>query len=264
MMDYRAINTAGGFIRKLAVKKQDCRENCALKAIEYKVAIEKYHHHSVYRRLEILTSVIVIALQIFSIIMLSFQHHPTNFIEIIMAVLAAYVATDFINGLVHMIIDNSTNYTSIIGPFVAAFHLHHAKLMYKNDNPLMVYFYESGHKFWLVLYLLAIFTLQCFFNLNFSVNLFLVTTGLLSSVAELSHFWCHNITQCNAIIRFLQKYHILLSMKHHRFHHCNDNTHYAFLNGMTDGVLNVVADVFYKGYKNRSDQHVMLFHSNQK
>lgn len=236
--------------------QQDDNNNLDIKTKEYKVALEKYNTVFWYTRTETVASVIVITLQIATLITLFPQYNASNIMAIIMTIVIAYVATDFINGLAHMIADNTTNYTSFVGPFFAAFKLHHSKLYYQSKHPIKIYFYESGHKLWLVFYLLIIFIVQHCVNLNFCLNLFLVIIGTLSSVAELSHFWCHNSQNGNAIIRALQKYRLLLSMKHHRIHHCSDNINYAFLNGLTDPLLNIIARIFYQGYKNRSDLHI--------
>lgn len=231
-------------------------DDLEIKTNEYKTAIEKYNNVVLYQRVEIFIAVAIIALQILTSIKLFQSYSATSMLAIILTIFAAYIATDFISGLVHMMVDNNTNYASLTGPFVAAFHLHHANLIYQNNHPLKIYFYESGHKFWLFFYLLILCAAQFFWRLNFCFNLFLVVIGILSSVSELSHFWCHNGARGNKMIRFLQKNHILLSMKHHKQHHRKDNMHYAFLNGMTDCFLNIIAHHFYRGYKNHSDKHV--------
>lgn len=228
-----------------------------IKITEYKVAIEKYNTSPWYRRVEILSSLIVISLQILTLILLFHQYVESNLIALVMTIVISYIATDFINGLVHMIMDNNTHYTSIIGPFIAAFHLHHSKLIYQTNNSAMLYFNESGRKFWLVFYLAILFLIQCCVHMNFYLALFLVGIGLFSCFAELSHFWCHNGRDNNSVIQLLQRYKILLSMDHHKFHHNKDNTHYAFLNGMTDCALNLIAHYFYQGYKNRADKHIL-------
>lgn len=241
-------------------------DNVALdfKIKEYKVAIEKYKNIIWYTRIELLFSIVIVIFQITMTIQLFQQYNSNSIIFIIITLFISYVAADFINGLTHMIVDNNTNYASIYGPFVATFHLHHAKLVYKNNHPLKIYFYESGHKIWLVFYFLIFFIVQSCVNLNFYLDLFLVSLGILSSIAELSHFWCHNFSETNGVIRLLQKYKLLLSMKHHRFHHSRDNINYAFLNGMTDPLLNIIASYFYKGYKNYADRHVADYEPSQK
>lgn len=226
------------------------------KAKEYAVAIEKYYGIAWYGRVEVFSSVIVVSLQIVTLIKLFENYTATSIIAIIATAIFAYIITDFISGIAHMIGDSNTHYTSIIGPFIAVFHLHHSKLIYKNKHPIKIYFYESGQKFWMILYLSALLIMQSYANVAFCLDLFLVAIGIFSSFAELSHFWCHNKTQCNIIIQSLQKYRILLSMQHHGFHHRNDNTHYAFLNGMTDPLVNLIANHFCKGYKNHADLHL--------
>jgi hypothetical protein len=175
------------------------------------------------------------------------------------AFIGAYIVTDFVNGLVHMYMDNNTNYTSWVGPFVSAFHLHHSKPIYAKRHPIKVYFYESGTKFWLLAYLLVLAIFQKKLCLYYGLEFGLVCFGILSSVAEVSHYWCHNATRKNKIIRILQKYRILLSKQHHAAHHMSDNTHYAFLNGITDPLLNVISKHCYDGYKNHSDKHTAAY-----
>ena len=59
------------------------------------------------------------------------------------------------------------------------------------------------------------------------------------------------------MVKFLQKYNILLSPSHHRYHHSHDNMNYAFLNGLSDPLINIIAKKMkFTGYKNNADQHV--------
>lgn len=78
----------------------------------------------------------------------------------LLALVAAYLLTDFINGLVHMYMDNNDRYECIDGPLIANFHLQHKTPLYKQRNLLLVYFMESGSKVWLVCYLLLVVALQ--------------------------------------------------------------------------------------------------------
>ena len=77
--------------------------------------------------------------------------------------------------------------------------------------------------------------------------------GILSSVAEVSHYLCHNGS--SKLVKTLQKYHILLSITHHEHHHQNENQSYAFLNGSSDFILDLIAKKLYSGYKDGSDKH---------
>ncbi|MDP1574258.1 MAG: fatty acid desaturase CarF family protein [Coxiellaceae bacterium] len=227
-----------------------------LKTQAFTIAIKKYNQNPWYSRLEMVASVIIILLQIMTTVTLFKSYTTTSLSIILITLLVTYIATDFINGMVHMIVDNNANYTSCVGPFIAAFHLHHLKLNYQSKHALKIYFYESGHKLWLVFYLLVVFILQQTLHLTFCLNLCLVGIGFLSSIAELSHFWCHNAAQTNAFIRWLQRCGILLSMQHHKIHHQKDNRNYAFLNGVTNPLLNLIASLCCKGYKNRSDKYI--------
>jgi len=91
------------------------------------------------------------------------------------------------------------------------------------------------------------------FSHNAYLLLGLTLVGILSSVAEVSHFLCHNAK--SKTVLFLQKIGLLLSMEHHHNHHAKDNQSYAFLNGMSDFLLDRIAKRFYGGYKENSDLH---------
>jgi hypothetical protein len=43
--------------------------------------------------------------------------------------------------------------------------------------------------------------------------------------------------------------------RYHARHHRNDNVQYAFLNGMSDPLLDLIARKFYTGYKTTTDNH---------
>jgi hypothetical protein len=168
----------------------------------------------------------------------------------------AYFITDFINGYVHMFMDNNDNYRSIMGPFIASFHLHHRHPDYRNFPIMRIYFNESGSKFWLLPFLM--FTIMMsFLDINDELLFLLILVGILSSVAEVSHFLCHNSK--SKFVTLLQDSHILLSQKHHANHHEKDNQSYAFLNGMSDFLLDKIAARVYGGYKENSDLHTKLY-----
>jgi hypothetical protein len=57
------------------------------------------------------------------------------------------------------------------------------------------------------------------------------------------------------ITLFLARIRILLPKKYHAQHHMNDNKQYTFLNGITDPLLDIMASLFFKGYKSNTDLH---------
>ncbi len=169
------------------------------------------------------------------------------------AILVAWVLTDFVNGLVHMYMDNNDRYDSLAGPLVANFHLHHKTPRYKPNNLPVVYFVESGSKVWLVPCLTGVALLTMIDGISPLLLHILVYTGILSSVAEVSHYLCH--TSASPLAGFLGNCGILLSKRHHSVHHLQDNVSFAFLNGITDPILDRIATRFSKGYKNNTDLH---------
>lgn len=242
----------------LAVSKDS---NFELKCLEFSHAIEKYHARHVYRYFEFMISVMIVALQGMTLLKMGLDCHELSALGACIAIVLAYLITDFVNGLVHMYMDNNTRYTSLFGPFIAMFHFHHSQPKYTQRHPFKIYFYESKTKFWLFIYLVILIGFQFKFNLPSAVNLGLVCIGVFSSLAEVSHYWCHNATNKNTIIRMLQRCRILLSRRHHALHHISDNTQYAFLNGLTDPLLNLIARHFFDGYKNNADQHAKEYRS---
>lgn len=241
--------------------------NAQNKFEEFKLAMNIYHSNIFYNKFFIISSTTIVVMQIMSVVNLlkniCIDDYFINYTCIAITLFFAYIMTDFINGLAHMYMDNNTNYTSIFGPFIATFHLHHRHIKYTMRNPFLVYFIESGSKFWLILYLAGCLFLQYKIHIPLFTNIFLVAIGILSSFAEVSHYWCHNSNKKNVIINKLQKMKVLLSKKHHLVHHREDNINYAFLNGITDPILNIIAQKLYKGYKKNSDLHTLDYDGHQ-
>ena len=223
----------------------------AAKQQQFNATMELYTSKSRYRVLGYLVSIANIGLQLY----LLYLVWPVSIGpgRQLLALVMAYLLTDFINGLVHMYMDNNDRYESIDGPLIANFHLHHKTPMYKKRNLLIVYFMESGSKVWLVGYLLLVMALQATITINGVVIYTVVYIGILSSVAEVSHYLCH--TSTSQIASFLARIGLLLSKKHHAKHHLRDNNGYAFLNGFTDPLLDRIATACCKGYKQGSDLH---------
>jgi hypothetical protein len=237
-------------------------QNIELKISEFQMAMERYHNHFIYHKLGVIISTIIVILQAITFIHILRLWSEMHIVIMSIAFLCAYGCADFINGLAHLYMDNNTNYNSVFGPFIAAFHLHHVKPRYAEKKTLKVYFYESGTKFWLVIYLICLVTVEFCFELPVALQFFLVCVGILSSFAEVSHYWCHNSDR-NVVIHFLQKKGVLLSKHHHLVHHIDDNKNYAFLNGMTNFLLNLIAQHLYEGYKSHADQHAKAYSGKQ-
>ena len=220
----------------------------SLKQEQFNRAMQRYHDHKRYPYTYKIVSLLNVGMQLY-LVSLLFTLHLTWY-GVVGIFLLAYFLADFINGYVHLYMDNNQKYDSIFGPFIASFHLHHQTPNYREFPIYKIYFNESGSKFWLVPFLIMTIILS-FSQLNDHLLLLLILIGILSSVAEVSHFLCHN-SQSNVVL-FLQKIKLLLPMEHHINHHKNDNQSYAFLNGTSDFLLDRIAKQFYNGYKEHSD-----------
>jgi sterol desaturase/sphingolipid hydroxylase (fatty acid hydroxylase superfamily) len=222
-----------------------------LKQRQFNSAMELYSGKPLYQWTGVVVSTINVSLQIYLLYQSTF--FPIDTVWRLAAVVAALFLTDFANGLVHMFMDNNDRYDSIFGPFIANFHMHHRTPMYKRNPLLVVYFNETGSKIWLVGYLVVLSLLVGSLEMHPVVTHALIYFGILSSVAEVSHYLCH--TSLSPIVMFLARIGLLLPKRHHAVHHMSDNRNYAFLNGFTDPLINWIAMKWCKGYKSRTDLH---------
>jgi len=218
------------------------------KEAEYEQAMGTYHRSVFYRNLGYVVSTLVVALQAVALFQLGWSSMTPAYLLVFVA---AYVLTDFVNGFIHMIMDNNDDYTSVIGPLVAIFHRHHNHPRYTDHHPLVVYFFENGMKNWLVPYMGLVVAFQA--HLPAMLSFGLVSFGILSSVAEVSHYLCHN--SIHPFVKLLQRSRILLDPVHHQAHHDEDNVRYAFLNGVSDPLLDAIARRMYTGYVGTTDVH---------
>ena len=228
-----------------------------LKQAQFNAAMERYTSRLAYRIFGYCVSVANISLQLYLVSRV--MHLSLGVAGQLSALAAAWLLTDFINGLVHLYMDCNDRYDSLAGPLIANFHLHHRTPLYKKNPLLVVYFLESGSKVWLAGYLLAVALLLATVPLKPLVAWILVYIGILSSVAEVSHYLCH--TSTSAVARLLAACGLLLSKRHHGRHHLQDNCNYAFLNGWSDPLLNMIARVCSPGYKSTTDRHYGAYDS---
>lgn len=221
------------------------------KQLQFNAAMERYTTRPVYRRFGYVIAVLNVSLQ--AVLLVSLISLPLDAPHFLLAFIAAYLLTDFVNGLVHMYMDNNERYTSIDGPLIANFHLHHKQPMYARRPVAVVYFLESGSKVWLVPTLALVVILRFTTDLDPLLIHILVYFGILSSVAEVSHYLCHTSTA--RLPQLLASCGLLLSKRRHARHHLQDNCNYTFLNGWTDPLVNLIAARLCGGYKLRSDRH---------
>jgi sterol desaturase/sphingolipid hydroxylase (fatty acid hydroxylase superfamily) len=225
--------------------------NLLAKQKQFNDAMALYNSHRKYKLFGNVVSVANVTLQIYLFYRLG--NYPIGFAWQLLSLVAAWVIADFVNGLVHMYMDDNDSYESIWGPLVANFHLHHKHPQYTKNNLLLVYFNETGSKIWLIGYLFAVALLFKIHDVEPVVLTILIYVGIFSSLAEVSHYLCHSSNSREA--KFLASVGILLTKRHHASHHLQDNINYAFLNGLTDPLLNLIAAKFCKGYKQNTDLH---------
>lgn len=219
-------------------------------------AIERYETVPVYRFTGILVSIANVSMQVWLVFRAA--RDWSGLLPEVAAFLAAILVADFVNGFVHLVMDRAGGYGTIVGPFVANFHMHHRIPVYRRRNLFLVYFFESGSKFWLVAYLgVVAWFLPALLHWGPTWAHFFVLVGLFSSWAEVSHYMCH--TTNSKFQGALERTGLILPKVHHSRHHAEDNVHYAFLNGWTNPVLNGIAKLLSNGYKHTTDLHTALY-----
>lgn len=229
--------------------------NTLEKQKQFKSAMELYESKNIYQLFGKGISIVNISLQLVLVYMIL----PIS-IGIwwqIFSLGVAYIFTDFINGLVHMYMDNNDNYDSVAGPLIASFHLHHKTPLYKKNPIIIVYFNESGSKIWLAGFQIIAVVILGMFSINPVVSYTLLYFTILSSIAEVSHYLCH--VSNSRVFEVFRKTRILLNKRHHGRHHVEDNVNYAFLNGISDPLINIIAKRLYAGYKNTTDLHYVYY-----
>jgi len=231
------------------------RMGLEVKQKQFNAAMELFDTRKIYKVFGRGVSTANISLQIYLLLLV----WPVSLgpAKHILALISAYIFTDFLNGLVHLYMDTNDNYASIAGPLIAAFHLHHRTPVYKNNTVPAVYFNETGSKIWLVFYLSGAAFLINKGLINPFVSHVLAYTGILSSAAEVSHYLAHN--KHSGIVNVLRGAGLLLPTKHHARHHLRDNVSYTFLNGFTDPLVDMIAKRYFNGYKTTTDLHYVRY-----
>ncbi len=225
--------------------------NLELKQKQFNEAMALYEDKKRYRLLGVGIAIANIALQIYTLF--NVFKLSIGFGWQIAAVIAAYLLTDFVNGLVHLYMDHNDRYESWAGPLIANFHLHHRTPRYQDSNIFVIYFMETGSKAWMVIYLAAVAVLLHLPGVHPVLLYTLTYIGILSSVAELSHYLAHN--SMSRVPMFLARIKLLLPKRRHATHHLQDNVSYTFLNGITDPLINRIAGRYFPGYKSTTDLH---------
>ncbi|HEY5957021.1 MAG TPA: fatty acid desaturase CarF family protein [Polyangiaceae bacterium] len=221
------------------------------KQAQFNAAMERYERTPAFRLVTRVVAFSNVALQLATAYLL--VREPIGYGANAIAIVTAYVLADFINGWVHLHMDNSDNYESFTGPFYAAFHLHHRTPRYRLRPVWLVYYEESGSKVWLCIVEVLLFVgVGLKWHSPWFAHLVLYF-AILSCVAEVSHYLCH--VPPTRWGRVLARVGLLLSSRYHGRHHREDNVQYAFLNGMTDPLLDWIAKRFYSGYKSTTDRH---------
>ena len=149
----------------------------------------------------------------------------------------SYLLTDFISGIVHLYLDNSNikfDY-SLTDYYRTGFEIHHTFPTWQwLIDPEYKPQYEMLTLFVPMLFLLYINILS--FN-----SIFITFITLFSLLMQYFHYSAHAFIhgkKIPTIIRFLQKYNVIISPETHRIHHIYFDRNYTILNGWTNFIFN--------------------------
>lgn len=229
--------------------REPARGTVSEKIQQFNEAIARYEGRRRYRVLGLVVATTIAVCE--SILAYMVLAQPIEFVTILMVAVVAYLLADFVNGMVHLWMDNNDAYTSVAGPLIAQFHLHHRTPRYRRRPLVAVYFLEGASKVWLALLLVAVVLGMS--RLPAWLVQFFLCFAVFSSLAEVSHYLCH--TSNSKIAGFLGRIRILLPKHHLELHHRQDNRSYCFLNGLSDPLIDWIAARFFRGYKQNTDLH---------
>ena len=225
---------------------------------QFNAAMARYEQLRAYRYLTMVVSFVTVSLQLVLIGLVLPQSIGPGWQ--LLTVVVAYALADFVNGWVHLYMDNSENYASLTGPLFAAFHMHHRTPRYRRRALVLVYYQEAGSKLWLA-FVEIIMVLTIWRGVVSGMLAYLMLYfSMLSTVAEVSHYLCHSPP--TKLGRLLGRLRLILPSRYHARHHREDNVQYAFLNGMSDPLLDLLARRFYSGYKTTTDLHYATYVGN--
>ena len=135
--------------------------------------------------------------------------------------LLSYFIADIISGAIHWIGDTfGDESTPLIGNnFIKPFRLHHIEPKLMSSISISE---NLGSSFLLII--VPEFLLLIFINLKYEAlnNIFFLCQNIFffSALTNLFHRWAHgHKNKFSPIIRFLQKYHLILNPIHHQKHH---------------------------------------------
>ena len=157
-------------------------------------------------------------------------------------IFAAYIFTDWMSGNLHVILDNPVmNTWPVIGPEAKAFQGHHYDPTAVARGNWMNFLREHHSLVFLVMISYIILKPS-------SPGLMLFSLHFLwqSHVMMASHRWSHtNPKYLSPMVRTMQRWGIVMSVKHHSMHHASYDCNFCIFSGKSNIVLNQLVHVIH-------------------
>jgi plasmanylethanolamine desaturase len=192
------------------------------------------------RLLECASIALFAALAAFSLWRLSQASGPYFFPVILIAALIAWMAVDLLSGFLHMALDSWGNVrTPIIGhAFIRPFREHHVNPSEMTRHDFIEL--NGASSFACLPLLLLTASMPLTSHAWLCLQAVLLFTALAALITNECHKWAHaEAADTPPLIRWAQRYRLVLSPEHHRLHHTAPfNSHFCMANGWLNAPLN--------------------------
>jgi hypothetical protein len=152
-------------------------------------------------------------------------------------VVAAALYTDWMSGVLHVVLDNPIlNTWPIIGPEARAFQGHHFDPTGVARGPILDMVREDHSLVFLVLTVFAIGRPTSAALLTFGLHFCWMTHLMMAS-----HRWSHTHPKyLPSVVRAMQDAGVIMSIKHHSKHHASYDSNFCIFSGICNPLLNVI------------------------
>ena len=152
-------------------------------------------------------------------------------------VVAAALYTDWMSGVLHVVLDNPIlNTWPIIGPEARAFQGHHFDPTGVARGPILDMVREDHSLVFLVLTVFAVGRPTSAGLLTFGLHFCWMTHLMMAS-----HRWSHTHPKyLPSVVRAMQDAGVIMSIKHHSQHHASYDSNFCIFSGVCNPLLNVI------------------------
>merc|ERR1711871_782587 len=157
-------------------------------------------------------------------------------------IFAAFVFTDWMSGLLHVVLDNPVmNTWPVVGPEAKAFQGHHYDPTAVARGNWMNFLREHHILVFLVMAIYLVVKPSSPGLMLFSLHFM-----WMSHVMMAAHRWSHtNPKYLTSMVKFMMSYHIMMNVQHHSAHHASYDCNFCIFSGWMNPLLNQLVHVIH-------------------